>query len=113
MQERKRLHLEDYDYSTNGIYFITVCIQKNENTNRQNISVFGEVQNGKMEINEYGKIIKECWEWLEKQYEYVKLDVYSIMPNHFHGILILNSVKNDSADSFQVCSLKSQKIKPI
>ena len=40
-----------------------------------------------MQLNEFGGIIREKWEWLTKQYAYVKLDEYIVMPNHFHGIV--------------------------
>ena len=40
-----------------------------------------------MALNEFGKIIKKQWVWLAKQYSYVYLDEYVIMPNHIHGII--------------------------
>ena len=43
-----------------------------------------------MVLNNYGNIIKQKWEWVSQQYSYVELDEYVVMPNHLHGILIIN-----------------------
>jgi REP element-mobilizing transposase RayT len=51
---------------------------------------FGEIKNGGMILNEYGEIARQCWQWLEKQYPYIKLDEFIIMPNHTHGILLID-----------------------
>jgi REP element-mobilizing transposase RayT len=50
--------------------------------------VFGKVENEKMTLNEYGKIIENIWVSLPLHHN-VKLDVYQVMPDHFHGIIIL------------------------
>lgn len=80
---RKRNRLGHYNYSNPGWYFVTVC------TNKM-ISQFGEIKNEKMVLNEFGNIVDEWWNWLSKQYPYCELDEYVIMPNHFHGIIIIN-----------------------
>lgn len=43
-----------------------------------------------MHVNELGAAVLECWEWLSKQYTYVTLDVKILMPNHLHGIIIID-----------------------
>ena len=80
---RKSIRLKDYDYSKAGGYFVTVCTQKRQ-------CLFGEIIDGKMVLNEAGRMVSEAWEWLEKQYNYVELDEWLIMPNHMHGIIIIN-----------------------
>ncbi|MCF7826869.1 MAG: transposase, partial [Candidatus Marinimicrobia bacterium] len=52
--------------------------------------IFGRVENGVTELNEIGMIIKQSWQWLKEQYDYVDLDEFIIMPNHLHGIIILH-----------------------
>ncbi len=42
-----------------------------------------------MVLNDFGKIVAEQWEWLEAQYDYVELGEWVVMPNHFHGILVI------------------------
>ena len=42
-------------------------------------------------MNEIGHIVREQWLWLGKQYSHVKLDAWIIMPNHVHGIMVMNN----------------------
>ena len=84
MQYRKKNRLEDYDYSQEGYYFVTICTKNRE-------ECFGKIDNGKIILNRIGNIVKERWLWLSEQYQYVKLDEYIIMPNHLHGIVIIDS----------------------
>jgi putative transposase len=52
---------------------------------------FGDVINEKMVLNPYGKIAQKRWLWLARQYDYVKLDEFIIMPNHMHGIVVIEN----------------------
>ena len=88
MKERKSNRLKNYDYSKNDYYFITICT-------KDRIHYFGEIRNGKMILNKFGKIIKQQWLCLENRFDYVKLDEFVMMQNHIHGILIID--KNDIA----------------
>ena len=86
-KDRKLNRWFGYDYSMPGHYFVTICTQ-----NR--ISHFGEIVEGKMVLNEIGKIAEKQLHWVVNQYDYVKLDEYVIMPNHVHVIFeIINDVK--------------------
>jgi len=80
--QRRSIRLKDYDYSQEGAYFVTICTQKHK-------LLLGEIRNAEMVLNEYGKIVAECWQWLSKQYRHVELDEWVLMPNHMHGIVIL------------------------
>jgi hypothetical protein len=44
-----------------------------------------------MALNEYGGIVSESWKWLGVQYDHVELDAWTIMPNHMHGIIVINN----------------------
>ena len=44
-----------------------------------------------MRLNRFGSIVKAEWLKTKDLREYVDLDYYVVMPNHFHGILIINS----------------------
>ena len=98
MPERKLIRLENYDYSQPGYYFVTVCT-------KDHADWFGLINNGQMNLNEFGGIVERQWLWLGKQYPYINLDTYVIMPNHFHGILVI--VGNGRDRSLQ------NKIKPV
>ena len=97
MQElltRKQIRLKNYDYSLNGYYFITVC-----SNNRKNI--FGKYKNdvgvplvcarNNIELSIIGKIIDTQWNNIKNQYVGIELDEYIIMPNHIHGIIVINN----------------------
>jgi REP element-mobilizing transposase RayT len=75
--------LKGYDYSQAGLYFITICCYKRE-------CLFGDVVNGEMVLNEFGTIASNEWLNTPNIRKNVELDVFVIMPNHFHGIIILN-----------------------
>lgn len=84
IHQRRSIRLPDYDYSQAGYYFITVCVQ-----NRT--CLLGEINNGTMQLNLAGQQIEQSWQWLAQQYPYVTLDEYIVMPNHFHGILKIDT----------------------
>ena len=79
---RRSLRLSQYDYTSAGAYFVTLCVHNRECT-------LGDVVNDQVILSVYGKIVVESWQWLAQQYPYVSLDVWVIMPNHLHGILII------------------------
>jgi REP element-mobilizing transposase RayT len=52
--------------------------------------VCGTIKNGVMILNEYGKIAEKQWFWLGKQYPYVILHNFVVMPNHIYGLIEIN-----------------------
>ena len=83
-KDRKKTRLAGYDYAQDGHYFITICSKNRE-------EFFGKIVNGRMALNELGMIVENQWLWLAGQYDYVRLDEYVIMPNHVHGILVIDN----------------------
>ena len=79
---RRSIRLKGYDYSLEGLYFITICCQ-----NR--ICRFGTIENGKMILNEYGIIAHNEWVNTPKIRPNVELGEFIIMPNHIHGIIAI------------------------
>lgn len=90
--KRSSLRLKGYDYSKAGLYFITICCQ-----NR--INRFGVVENGEMNLNEYGQIAHDEWLKLSQRFSNFELDAFQIMPNHMHAILALNEHTVDAGFS--------------
>ena len=80
---RHSIRLKEYDYSQAGAYFITTCVCRRE-------CLFGEIVNGKMELNGSGRIVVEEWTKTESIRKNVILDAFVVMPNHFHGILFFS-----------------------
>ena len=80
IHHRRSIRLKGYDYSQKGLYFITLCTENGD-------YLFGEIINGKMILNEYGKIIEEEWLKTIEIRENIALGEFIIMPNHFHSII--------------------------
>ncbi len=83
IHHRRSIRLREYDYSQPGAYFITICTQ-----NRT--CLFGNVVDGKMVLNDAGEFARKCWMEIPNHFPRVTLDEFVIMPNHIHGIIIIN-----------------------
>ena len=79
---RHSIRLKNYNYSEKGAYFITICAHNKE-------CILGEVVNGEMRLNKYGKIVRYVLSNLPSQNQNIKLDTFVIMPNHIHCILFI------------------------
>jgi REP element-mobilizing transposase RayT len=84
-QHRRSICLQGYDYSQPGIYFVTLCTHNRE-------YLFGEIFDGEMRLNEFGKMTQQCWLEISDHFPHVKLDEFAIMPNHIHGRIILDDI---------------------
>jgi len=82
----KSARLKSWDYTTPWWYYVTICTKNKK-------CWFGNVKNGKMHLNDLGKIVNEEWLNTKKIRANVDLDFFVIMPNHLHGIIIINSVE--------------------
>jgi len=79
---RRSIRLKDYDYSQAGAYYVTINVQNRE-------CLFGNIVNYEMILNDAGKMIEEQWLALLERFPDIELDVYQIMPNHAHGIIVI------------------------
>jgi REP element-mobilizing transposase RayT len=95
---RHSIRLKEYDYRRNGLYFVTVCVQNME-------CVFGEISNGEMVLNEYGKIIQTVWNKLPQHYTNVQLGEFVVMPNHIHGIIVITDTDTPVGAGFKPAHL--------
>ena len=82
VNHRRSIRLKDWDYSCVGMYFVTICAQ-----NR--VCLFGDVANGKMVLNDAGRLVKKWWLELNHKFPTVQTDQFVVMPNHVHGIIAL------------------------
>jgi putative transposase len=83
---RKSIRLKGYDYSADGMYFITICAY-------QRNCLFGAIANGVMHYTEYGQILAEEWLKSAEIRQEIELGEWVIMPNHIHGIVIIDRPK--------------------
>lgn len=79
----KSTRLQDWNYSSEGFYFITICTHKR-------IPYFGEIVGGEIKLSEIGVVVKQYWNEIPMHYKNISLDKFTIMPNHIHGIIIIN-----------------------
>lgn len=87
VHHRRSIRLAGYDYAQAGAYFITLCCQ-------DRVCRFGNIVGAglapaQMILNEYGRIAHDEWVKLSERFENIELDVFQIMPNHMHGIVVL------------------------
>lgn len=75
--------LKIWDYTTPWWYYITICIY-------QHNKMFGRITRSKIRLNKLGKVAERCWKEIPEHNSLIELDYYVVMPNHLHGILILN-----------------------
>jgi REP element-mobilizing transposase RayT len=76
--------LKGWDYRKKASYFITICTK-----NRQHY--FGKIENKKMILSNIGVIADILWHEIKNHTNNIKLDEFVVMPNHIHGILIIDS----------------------
>ena len=79
-----------WNYGWNGAYFITICTQNREH-------YFGEIQNGKMVLSPMGVLADILWHEIPKHTQFVELGDFVVMPNHIHGILIIDKPDDEIA----------------
>ena len=84
-QRRRSIRLQGYDYRQVGAYFVTICTH-----NR--LFLFGQVMDGEMCLNDAGQIVEKCWSEIPGHFPHMALDAFVVMPNHVHGIIVLNNV---------------------
>lgn len=81
---RKSMRLQGYDYSAAGAYFVTICTYNRE-------YLFGENVNGKIILNDAGKMISDIWYRIPDYYPGNDVDTFVVMPNHIHGIIFVGA----------------------
>ena len=87
LPNRKSIRLKNYNYAENGLYFITICSYKNQ-------KIFGninQISNEKIILSKVGKIIQKHWFEIPEHYKFAELDFFVIMPDHIHGIILLDN----------------------
>jgi putative transposase len=81
--ERKSPRLREFDYTTAGAYFVTVCA-------RSHACIFGEAVQDAIRLSQTGQLVATCWLDLSIHFSGLALDAFVVMPNHVHGIIWLS-----------------------
>ena len=79
MYSRRSPRLSNYDYTQDGVYFVTICTYRLA-------QMFGRVVDGNVQLNDLGRLVDEEWRKTADLRSTVEVDLYVVMPNHIHGI---------------------------
>ncbi|HEU0164800.1 MAG TPA: transposase [Thermomicrobiales bacterium] len=79
---RRRQRLPGYDYAQANVYFVTI-------TTHQFVARFGTIRNATVELNDAGRTVERFWRLIPRRYPTAIIDAFVVMPDHFHGILVL------------------------
>lgn len=88
---RKYTRLKNYNYAANGYYFVTICTYEKQ-------CFFGNITHGKMQLSTVRKIAQQYWSEIPQHSKHTYLDEFIIMPNHVHGIIIIDNQDNSRRD---------------
>jgi REP element-mobilizing transposase RayT len=80
---RRSIRLKGHDYSRTGAYFVTIVTHGRE-------LLFGAVLNGEVHLNDAGRMVSATWAGTPDIRPNVTLDEFVVMPNHFHGVLVIH-----------------------
>ena len=80
--------LQSWDYGWNASYFVTICT-------KNRVHYFGDIVDAKMQLTEIGEMAVRYWQEIPKHFPFVILDAFVIMPNHVHGIIIIDKPDNE------------------
>ena len=83
VHRRRSVRLRGYDYSQAGAYFVTIVTQ-------DRVCLFGDVVGDTMQLNGAGRMARAAWEGLPRRFPGVGLDTFVVMPNHVHGIIVID-----------------------
>ena len=79
---RPSLRLPTYDYAQPGGYFVTICSQ-------DRLCLFGHIEQGELQLNAAGRMVVEIWTSLPQRFPHTSLDAFVVMPNHVHGVVVI------------------------
>lgn len=94
LPKRKNIRLNDYNYSSNGAYFITICTKNKENLLWKNVGANCVRPLEQLPLSKIGIVIENEIYKLNTVYENIKVDKYQIMPNHIHLIIFIYEDSN-------------------
>jgi putative transposase len=88
--QRRSIRLKDFDYSSPGAYFVTICT----NLRRQNW--LGAIDRDGLKSNIVGAMVEQELTKLPQRFEHLEIDAFIIMPDHVHVIFVLGESRKDN-----------------
>jgi REP element-mobilizing transposase RayT len=95
--------LSEWDYGSNAAYFVTICTANRTHD-------FGEINGDAMELAPLGQAALDCWNHIPVHFPFVILDGFVVMPNHVHGILIINKCDDKGTQDIEKQNIGTQNI---
>jgi REP element-mobilizing transposase RayT len=95
MRNRHSIRLKGYDYSQSGAYFITICLQ-------ERADILGQIIDDNVHVSAAGEMVQKVWDEIHEYYPGVFTDQFIVMPDHVHGIIVLEP---DDADNYPKYSI--------
>jgi len=93
---RKNIRLKNYNYSSNGAYFITICTENMCKT-LGNIVGGGVLDAPRIQLSQYGEVVEKHLLAINSHYDDLNIEKYVIMPNHVHMIILIYNEKEIGA----------------
>jgi REP element-mobilizing transposase RayT len=94
---RRSIRLKGYDYASPGAYFVTICVQNQE-------CILGEVVDGEMRLNTYGRTVDEFWCQVPVHFAHVSVNAHVTMPNHIHAIITIHDTRRGAVSAPDVAT---------
>src|SRR3989338_10065208 len=79
--------LEGYDYSSVGLYFVTICVKDRK-------CLFGDIVNEEIKLSNIGEMAKKFWLEIPRHFPDVSLEEFVVLPNHLHGVIEIVETQN-------------------
>ncbi len=80
--------LKGWDYGSAGLYFVTICTKDKQH-------YFGKIASANdvtaLQTTEIGSLAQKYWYEIPQHFPFVELDEFVIMPDHVHGVLLINN----------------------
>jgi REP element-mobilizing transposase RayT len=92
VHHRRSIRLSGFDYTLPGAYYLTIVAQGPE-------CLFGDIDNEEMRLSRFGMIVQRQWDRLAFRFPSIVLDAFIVMPDHIHGIIIVNDCTGTAVDS--------------
>lgn len=86
IRDRKNIRLRNFDYASDGWYFVTICTNERE-------CYFGKIENKMMYLSDIGIQAELMWNEIPKHFPMAELGEFVVMPNHIHGIIGIDNNK--------------------
>lgn len=105
LPRRKKIRLAGYDYSRNGLYFVTVCVKDKqevlwENVGANSVRPLSDTHKIRPKLSDVGKVVRGKINEIEEVYSSVTVEMFCIMPDHIHMILQIRSQRTNGRTMF-------------